>query len=155
MDNNTPPPIIGSATLLSAADKAWLDHYAEEQRKTPARLEEVAKYLTGIISICITIFIDKKPANLTPWSVHGLTLAAVFWVAAAVMTFIVMLPMRYRYNDASAESTKALHQRIVRRKYGLLLFAGLLFLMGLILALYLFRYGYPVVSTPPQMPPKQ
>ena len=150
MENQPEVEVIiqAEATSLNPEDKAWLDYYADEQRKTPARLEEVAKYITGIISICLTIFIDKKPPNLAWWTIDGLTLASMFWVVAVVMTFSVMFPIRYIYNDSSLESIKSMHIRIVKRKYRLLIVSGLLFTIGLLIGLYIFRYGYQT-PTPP------
>lgn len=148
-DSTALPEILqAEATPLQPEDKAWLEYYAEEQRKTPARLEEAARYLTGIISICLTIFIDKKPPNLAWWAIDGLTLASVFWLAAAVMTCIVMFPMRYRYHEASPDSIRGLHEKIVRLKYRLLVAGALLFVAGMFIALYIFLCSYQMAQPP-------
>lgn len=133
---------------VTEEEKEWLKFYAEEQLKTPARYEEVAKYLTGIISICLTIFIDKKPPNLQWWTIDALTLASLFWVVAAVITFIVLFPMQYRYNDQSPESIKEMHMRIITRKRNLLIASVVFFVAGLVISIYTFQKGYTFLPIP-------
>jgi len=143
-----PPPLQITVEAVTEEDKDWLKFYAEEQRKTPARYEEVAKYLTGIISICLTIFIDKKPPNLQWWTIDALTLASIFWVIAAIMTFIVLFPMKYDYNDQSPESIKAMHSKIVIRKRNFLIVSVGLFIIGLVISVYAFQRGYTFLPMP-------
>ena len=127
--DNTPLVLTSRAT--TEAEKAWLAHYAEEQRKTPARLEEVAKYLAGIISISLTIFIDKRPPNLQIWTQGTLTTAAVFWMLSAFLSFIVLFPWWYRYHAQSPDSIEQMHQRLVRVKFILLIASVVFYLVAL------------------------
>lgn len=136
------PPLRAQSSIPTDDDRAWLEHYRQEQRNTPARLEETAKYLAGIISISLTIFIDKRPANLESWTQGTLTGAAVLWMLSALLSFAVLFPWRYRYREDSPADVRHAHRRVVRVKWTLLLCSVVLFLAALGIGVFAFAKGF-------------
>lgn len=128
--------------LTTEQEKIWITFYADEQLNTPTRLEEIAKYLTGIIAISLTIFIDKRPVNLEPWTGLSLTIASVIWISSALMSFIVLFPWRYRYNAESYESIHYMHLRVVRTKWWFLIVSVVLYLLALGFSIFAFTKGW-------------
>lgn len=139
--SDTPTPLRAQSSAPSDDDQKWLEHYREEQRNTPVRLEETAKYLAGIISISLTIFVDKRPANLQEWTQGTLTVAAVLWMLSALLSFAVLFPWRYRYREDSPADIRRAHRRIVRVKMALLVCSVALFLTALGIGVFAFVKG--------------
>lgn len=135
-------PLRAQSSAPTDDDRAWLEHYRQEQRNTPVRLEETAKYLAGIISISLTIFIDKRPANLESWTQGTLTVAAVLWMLSALLSFAVLFPWRYRYREDSPADVRRAHRHVVRVKMVLLVFSVLLFLVALGIGVFAFAKGF-------------
>lgn len=139
--SGTPTPLRAQSSAPSDDDQKWLEHYRQEQRNTPVRLEETAKYLAGIISISLTIFVDKRPANLQDWTQGTLTLAAVLWMLSALLSFAVLFPWRYRYREDSPADIRRAHRRVVRVKMTLLVCSVALFLTALGIGVFAFVKG--------------
>ena len=54
----TPEELILIGRPPDEADKAWRAWVRKNREDAPQRLEEAAKYLSGMISICFTIFLS-------------------------------------------------------------------------------------------------
>ena len=126
------------------ATQKWHEYILKQQMETPKRLEEVARYLSGMISITLTIFLvgDEKAfqeSNNTTWVV----IASVVWLISLLLTLIVQFPWRYHYAPESAESVQNMHDRIVRNKYRALVTATALFVLalGILVAVFLGGKG--------------
>jgi hypothetical protein len=102
------------------------------------RIEEAAKYLAAVITIALTLLIDK---GLADWTTETFKAAAVLWLLAAVVSFVVLLPLPYQYLEDQPESIAAAVRRMGRWKYAALLAATILFLVGLFLAVVGFWQG--------------
>lgn len=122
----------------SAAELAWLKHAQDEQQKAPERIEEAAKYLAGIVSICLTIFMDKDPRSLISGLDIYLHAVSVLWMIAVVLSFFVLFPTRYPFTKDSPASIKAAFQQVAKTKRNYLKVAMGCFLFGLGLALFVF-----------------
>lgn len=124
------------------ADKAWRAWVRKNREDAPQRLEEAAKYLSGMISICFTIFLsvhEKVFEGLErAWQVNW---AVPLWLLSVLLTLFVLLPMPYGVNVDSASSIERALQRIVRVKYGLLIAAMLFFVVALGMLAGLYVYG--------------
>ena len=132
-------PKILAAKKTSEADQSWIKHQREVQQQTPQRIEDAAKFLSGMISISLTIFLKLNPEGFKAVAGSGLLNAAVLlWIASLVFTFLVLFPAPYRYNDSSAATIKRMHDKVVRYKYGMLAAGAVLFLgaLGVLVGVY-------------------
>ena len=119
--------------------ESWYEYTWKTQQETPARLEECAKFLTGVIAITLTLFLTAgkdafESQQLSGWAGTALGL----WLISLVLCILVLFPRRRRYRDDSVESIKEMHQGIVNTKYGMLAAALLLFLTALVILTCLF-----------------
>ena len=125
-----PEPLRGR--FATPEEEAWQTFRRQSEQETPKRLEEAAKFLSGMISIAFTIFLSggqavfQKPEDKTL-----LTIACVCWLLSLVLTFLVIFPFRWRQASRSAESIERVHRASVRLKYGLLVAGTALFLLAL------------------------
>ena len=132
-------PKILAAKKTSEADQSWIKHQREVQQQTPQRIEDAAKFLSGMISISLTIFLKLNPEGFKAVAGSGLLNTAVLlWIASLVFTFLVLFPAPYRYNDSSAATIKRMHDKVVRYKYGMLAAGAVLFLgaLGVLVGVY-------------------
>ena len=134
---DTPPPTSQSGPP-GDTDQEWLEHARSEQRKAPERIENTAKYLAGIIGISLTIFLNKQPEQLASWTKTLHTLAAVLWMAAAVSSFFVLYPWRYRYNPDSPSDIQRALAKVIRVKRVILIIAIILYLVALGLGCWVY-----------------
>ncbi len=142
----TPQAAPEELTLLGRppdeSDKAWRAWVRKNREDAPQRLEEAAKYLSGMISICFTIFLsvhEKVFEGLErAWQVNW---AVPLWLLSVLLTLFVLLPMPYGVNVDSASSIERALRRIVRVKYSLLIAAMLLFVVALGMLAGLYVYG--------------
>lgn len=134
------PPKALPAQRASEADQHWIKHQREVQQKTPERIEDAAKFLSGMISISLTIFLKLDPdgfkAAAGDWVLNT---AVMLWIVSLLFTFLVLFPAPYRYHDSSAASIRKMHKQVVRYKYGLLAVGAGLFLgaLGVLVGVYL------------------
>ena len=139
MPEEKEPPKILAAKKTSEADQSWIKHQREVQQQTPQRIEDAAKFLSGMISISLTIFLKLNPEGFKAVAGSGLLNTAVLlWIASLVFTFLVLFPAPYRYNDSSAATIKRMHDKVVRYKYGMLAAGAVLFLgaLGVLVGVY-------------------
>ncbi len=139
MPQEKEPPKIIAAKKASEADQSWIKHQREVQQKTPERIEDAAKFLSGMISISLTIFLKLNPDGFKEMAGSGLLNTAVLlWIASLVFTFLVLFPAPYRYHDSSSASIRRMHKKVVRYKYGMLAAGASLFsaALGMLVGLY-------------------
>lgn len=132
------------ASFPDAQDDHWLQYLRDNKAKEGERLEDAAKFLSGMISISLAIFLKVDEEAFSALSLMGFTVAVVgLWLVSLALAFFVFFPFPYRYNEQSPGSVKAFHQKMVRRKRRLLLwstvcFFGALLLLGIA---FVFRAG--------------
>ncbi len=125
----------------SEAEESWIKHAQTEIQKEPARLEEVAKFLVGVVSISLTIFISKRPEGLADWTGAWFVTATVLWMLSVLLSFFVLYPLRYRFNEDSPDSIRKAYQKITNHKRMVLVLSLLSFFVALGLAAYAFLAG--------------
>ena len=128
MSQPTPHP----SKKASPEAQKWHEHQLEVQQKTPERLEEAAKFLSGMISISLSIFLigDEKLFQGAASSV--VVFASIAWLLSLLAALLVIFPRQYDYHQQSAESIKAMHTKVVRWKYLLLVLSAALFFMAMV-----------------------
>lgn len=140
--NPEPEPLTLSGRPPDEEDKAWRAWLRKNREDAPQRLEEAAKYLSGMISICFTIFLsvhEKVFEGLeTAWQVNW---AVPLWLISVLLTLFVLLPLPYGVNADSASSIQRALRRMVRLKYGLLIAAMVFFVVALSMLAGLYVYG--------------
>ena len=132
-------PKVIPAKKTSEADQSWIKHQREVQQKTPERIEDAAKFLSGMISISLTIFLKLNPDGFKAVAGSGLlNTAVILWIVSLFCTFLVLFPAPYRYNDSSSASIRQMHQKVVWYKYWLLGLGALFFVgaLGLLVGMY-------------------
>ncbi len=120
--------------------ESWYDYIVKSQQETPQRLEDTAKYLAGMISISLTIFMAflGKEALANQQSDIRLILAAASWLLSLLFTFFVLFPGTYRYSEDSLKTIKDMHKKVIRRKTFLLWVSLALYLLALCLLTIVF-----------------
>lgn len=116
--------------------ESWQNYIWKTEQETPNRIEDAAKFLSGIIAVCLTIFLT--PGREVFAQLRGAALAAaiaavVLWVLALLISFWVVFPQRYRYVGDSVQSVKEMNRQVAGRKYRRLIACLALFSAGMIL----------------------
>ncbi len=111
----------------------WADFIVEEKQKTPARIENAAKAIGGIISITLTLLISLLQNRSEAVKLPNYKTVILLWLVSAILAFFVIFPFPYRYNSLSINSFIKSHNRTVIVKYSLLVISVLLYLAGMIL----------------------
>lgn len=119
-------------------EEAWHVWRRADEQDTPKRLEEVAKFCTGLYGITYAILLGSDANALRYANENTLKLVAGLWLVSLVAAFVVIFPLPWAYRSDSATSIAAMHRRVVRFKYrALMLSAGLyLFALGVLTWLY-------------------
>jgi len=118
----------------STQQSSWVAHAQSAQQKQPERLEETAKFLVGIISICLTIFITNPPDRLPGWAGHCFKVSTALWLASALLAFFVLYPRPYVFNPDVPAEIEAAFDKVTKHKRLLLQLSLVGFLVGLLVA---------------------
>ena len=125
-----PAPIRGR--FATPEEEAWHAYRRQSEQETPKRLEEAAKYLSGIMSIVFTILTTRDPAVFQRNAIGAaVTAASAFLLLALVATLFVVFPLRWRQVSQSAADIERVHRASVRLKYGLLVTGAVFFMLAL------------------------
>ena len=128
MENNDKIQIAKSATPET---KAWREFMLEQEQKTPERLEDVAKALSGMVSVTLAIFLTIGRQEFENSPSVTIAIALIIWLVSLVLSFLVVFPFPYRYNKQSAKTFISAHEKIKRTKYFLLITSTVLYLTAL------------------------
>ncbi len=127
----------------SSAEKNWAEswtaHALKMQQNAPEHFENAAKFLAGLVSICLTLFVkinDTAFANTEFFVWIGL--GVILWLTSIVLSFFVFFPFTYSYFDESPKQIEDACRDIVRTKKRYLRFATIAFLLGLIILTWVF-----------------
>ena len=113
----------------------------DEQAKSPGRLEEVSRWLVGIISVLTGLFgAGKSLLGLTPsQGMKGLSVVPfVFFSLGIIAAILVNFPFRYKVARNVPESIKQGFLRITRVKWWFLFGACAAFCLGVLFFVLLF-----------------
>ena len=133
-----PEPPKVKATAPDRTDLAWVNHAQADKQKEPERLEDTAKFLAGVITVSLTLFLTNRPKGLPSWTEDWYAAATIAWMTSALLGFFVLFPWRYRFNKDNPESIQSAYRKITKVKRTLLVLS----LACLFLALGLAAYAY-------------
>lgn len=128
MEENDNIQIAKSATPET---KAWRTFMLEQEQKTPERLEDVAKAMSGMVSVTLAIFLTIGKQEFEDSPDVTIATALIIWLVSLVLSFLVVFPFPYGYSKQSAKTFINVHKKIVRAKYVLLITSTVLYLMAL------------------------
>ncbi len=107
---------------------SWYEYIWKAQQETPNRLEDAAKFLAGMISISLSIFLAVGKTAFDKCADSAAIKGAVLlWLLSLVFSFLVLFPWRYKYVSVDVKNIKAVHRRIVKNKYILLIMSSTFF----------------------------
>jgi hypothetical protein len=109
----------------------WFEYIHQQERKTPDRLEDAAKFLATMIAISLSIFTAVTQAGGVSVITWPVKIALFAWLLSLLFAFLVLFPFRYRCVSVSVKSIKSMHARIVRTKWILLILSTFLFFTAL------------------------
>ncbi len=118
----------------------WHEHLQQQQKETPARLEDAAKALTGIISITLAIFLSVGKDSFANSPGLAVQAALVLWLVSLLAAFAVVFPLPYKIKSGNTADFIKKHKSIVNTKYTLLVISVVFFLvaLGLLVAKFFF-----------------
>lgn len=120
------------ASPAAPADTAWIEFQQKEKQDTLKRLEEAAKYLSGLASVCLSIILGVNKDALAQLSDSaGMKAGIVSWLASILLTLAVVFPFPYSYVENSADSIRKMNADIGRIKFILLIAGAALFVTGI------------------------
>lgn len=125
--NNPQPTNIRKAT---PAEKSWREYALKAQQDAPEHFESAAKFLTGLVSVCLTLFLKINDASFESMSAW-VGIAVVLWLLSVVFAFFVFFPFGYGYSKHSSQSIEAANQKVVQTKRRVLMVSTVFFLAGL------------------------
>ena len=130
------------AVPATAEEKSWIEYQRTENQGSLKRLEETAKYLSGLSSVSLTIILGpNQHFFITMHNSAWLKAGIICWLASVLLTLMVVFPFRYGFINNSYSSIRDANNRIVRRKFIFLLLGALLFVIGLSLVGCLFLFS--------------
>ncbi len=136
MDNQEEEIIQGIP--LSNEDKSWQEYLLKAKQGEIIKIEETAKFMTGLLSIIITLFqlnadLFKDTAN------NSVVMFAIgSWIIALVTAIFVLFPMSYSHSSINISEIPDLHDSIVAKKRNILIISAFCFIIGIILFSYNF-----------------
>ncbi|MDX2245562.1 MAG: hypothetical protein SF052_02220 [Bacteroidia bacterium] len=135
-------PIPGR--FASPEKKNWREYLLKTRQEEPARLEEAAKFLAGMISISLSIFLDINETAFAGKMYFGWVATGIgLWLLSLLSAFLVLFPWNYRYSEDAIATVEEMHRRVVRIKRTFLIAATMLFTTALVIlsVVYVVRIG--------------
>ncbi|MEZ4884562.1 MAG: hypothetical protein R3E32_07550 [Chitinophagales bacterium] len=144
-ESQEPRPTIVAAQLTrgeSPSEKSWREHALKMQQSAPEHFESAAKFLSGLVSICLTLFLKINENAFAATDMKAwLGTAVVVWLISVLFSFFVFFPFTYPYSQHSAQTVEAANRKIVRTKKFCLMVATVAFVMGLVILGGVFLKG--------------
>ena len=123
--------IQAESSKPSKEDIRWLEYMNDTILETPERLENTAKFLSGMISISLTIFLIGDKDIISYLNPNHIKLVTVFWLMSLIFVFLVIFQKQNTFIDKSPESIRKTHYRIIRFKYTMLVMAAFFYFLAL------------------------
>jgi len=127
------------ATAATPEELSWIEFQLKEKQAALSRLENTAKYLSGLSSVTLTIILGPNNEIFRSLT-HSITLKAgiISWLISILCTLVVLFPFRYRYANNSVDSIRRLHKKMAGLKFIFLLLGCLFYIAGICLVAFIF-----------------
>lgn len=130
------------ATVPTQEELQWIDFQLREKQDTLKRLEETAKFLSGLSTLSLALLAGPNSEEFKAVSnLLLIKIGIISWLASIVFTLIVLFPFRYKYARNSASSIKKVHTRVVGVKYAMLIVAAAFYLIGIWITVYFYLFS--------------
>jgi len=127
------------ATSSAPADISWIEYQRAEQQGTLKRLEETARYLSGLTSISLTLIVGGNHELLRQFNTAVLfRIGLAGWLLSIFCSLAAVFPFRYIYLANSADSIRKSNNKAARIKLCFLVAAALFYLVGISIFAWLF-----------------
>lgn len=126
------PTTLLSGRFATPDEESWHAFRRQSDQETPKRLEEAAKYLSGLISISFTIFLSLEEGRFQKIVDEAMTgFICIVWVASLAATLFVIFPLPWRQVSLSAADIEHVHRASVKHKYRMLVLGVVLFWLAI------------------------
>ncbi len=130
--DKTDAPKKIKASYASSETRSWHEYVRKSRQEEPKRLEDAAKFLAGMISISLTIFLDLNEKAFEGMESSTVTSVIVIaWLLSLLSAFLVLFPTPYRFAKNSAEDIEKMQRKVVKNKQRLLYVSAALFMFAL------------------------
>ena len=120
------------ASPATKEELSWIEHQRKENQEGPRRLEDTAKYLSGLASLSLTIMLGPYSEIFKTFKGSaGLKIGITCWLISILFTLAVVFPFRYHYVSNSDSSIRKMNKRIAKIKFGFLLTGVLFYIVGI------------------------
>lgn len=118
----------------SPTRNAWRQYFLKSKQEEILRVEETAKFLTGLSSVVFTILqiFNLNNASFLPsgtWAKIGF----IVWMISLATSLFVLFPGKYKFSINEAAKFESIHDSIVHRKRLILLISTFSFFLAMLL----------------------
>lgn len=134
--------MVIQSTPAKQQDLKWIEFQFKDKQDTLKRLEDTAKYLSGLSSVSLTILVapNKEVFSLFTHS-WLLKTGIISWLISILFTLAVLFPFRYRYMENSAQSIKTMFKKTTAIKYTLLILGTFFYVAGICITVFIYLFG--------------
>ncbi|MEE8291789.1 MAG: hypothetical protein V3R80_09925 [Candidatus Tectomicrobia bacterium] len=131
------------ARRLSEEEQYYFEHAYKEPVESISRIEEVAKFLVGATATTSGLFLAAVKISHGKEAIPGWEWLLPFlcWGGSICALVGVLFPQPYATGANEPASWKAAFRRARRVKYGVLTLGTLLFIAGILTAVYALAHG--------------
>ena len=123
-------------------DLKWIEYQLKEKQDTLKRLEDTAKYLSGLASVSLTILLAPNKEAFRLFDCSWLLKTGILcWLISILFTLAVLFPFRYKYMENSAQSIRTMFKRTTALKYTLLILGTFFYMAGICITVYMYLFA--------------
>ena len=103
--------------------KAWREFFLKLKQDEVARIEDAAKFLTGLSSVLFTILQvqNLRAASMLPSGSLAIV-GFIFWLFSLGTSLLVLFPARYSYSKHGVAKYEQIYNKIASYKFILLIY---------------------------------
>ncbi len=130
------------SSRLSEEDRYYYEQSYKEPVESITRIEEMAKFLTGATATISGLYLSALKLSVgehaVPRMAWHIPIPFIFWILSIITLVLVLFPQPYATGRDEPESWKKAFTQARKRKFRYLFAGTLLFVAGMISAIYPF-----------------